>query len=75
MDVNARTGKRGEGGVGTKDNEVLGVYGRETLNDNGERLLAFGANHGLALVNTFFSTRKSGTSRTFNDSGQEKRID
>ena len=43
--------------------------------DNGERLLTFAANHGLALVNTFFCTRKSGTSRTFNGSGQDKRID
>ena len=68
MDANARTGKRREGGVGSKDNEVLGAYGRDTLNDNGERLLTFAANHGLALVNTFFSTRKSGTSRTFNGS-------
>ena len=31
-------------------------------------MLTFAANHCLALVNTFFSTRKSGT-------GQEKRID
>ena len=65
MDANARTGKRGEGGVGCKDNEVLGTYGRNTLNDNGERLLTFADNHGLALINTFFSTRKSSTSRTF----------
>ena len=74
MPTHAR-GREGGGGVGSKDNEVLGSYGRDTLNDNGERLLTFAANHGLALVNTFFSTRKSGTSRTFNGSGQEKRID
>ena len=50
MDANERTGKRGGGGVGSKDNEVLGAYGRDILNDNGERLLTFAANHGLALV-------------------------
>ena len=63
MDANARTGQRREGGVRSKDNVVLGAYGRDTLNDNGERLLTFDANHGLALANTFFSARKSGTSR------------
>jgi len=45
------------------------------LNENGERLLPFAVNHDLALVNKFFSIRKSGTSRTFNGSGQEKQID
>ena len=35
MDANARTGKRGEGGVGSKDNKVLRPYGWDTLNDNG----------------------------------------
>ena len=58
LGANAHTGKRGEGGVGSKDNEVLDAYGRDTLNDNGERVLTFAANHGLALVNTFFSTCK-----------------
>ena len=71
MDANARTGKRGEGGVGSKDNDVLGDYGRDKLNDNGERLSNFAANHGLTLVNTFFSTLMSGTSRAFDGSGQE----
>ena len=32
--------------------KVLGAYGRDALNDNGERLLSFSANHGLALLNT-----------------------
>ena len=59
IDDNARTGKREEGGVGSKDNGVLGAYARDTINDNGERLLTFAVNHGLALVNTFFITRKS----------------
>ena len=61
MDDNARAGKRGDGGVGNMDNEVLGAYGRDILNDNEECLLTFAANRGLALVYTFFSTRKSGT--------------
>ena len=50
MDANARAGKRGEGRVGSKDNEVLGAYGRDILNDNGERMLTFAANHGISLV-------------------------
>ena len=54
MDANARTGRRGGGGPGSEDCKVLGAYGRDTLNDNGERLLSFATNHDLALVNTFF---------------------
>ena len=45
MDTNARTGRR-EGGA-------LGIYGRDTRNDNGELLLAFASNHDLTLVNVF----------------------
>lgn len=56
MDTNAGTRKRGGGGVGSKDNEVVGAYDRDTLNYNGERLLTLAVNHGVALVNTFFST-------------------
>ena len=40
MDANARTGRRGEGCV---DGKVLGAHGRDTLNDNGRRLLAISA--------------------------------
>ena len=36
MDANARTGMRG---IGWTDSKVLGAYGRNELNDNGERLL------------------------------------
>ena len=46
----------------------------DTLNDNGEQLLAFATNHSLALVNTFFSTPKNCVSHTFNGRGK-KRID
>ena len=74
MDANARTGRREKGQVGSKDSKILGAYGRDTLNDNGELLLSFANNHDLALVNTFFSTSKGGVSYTFNGRGG-KRID
>ena len=74
MDANARTERRAKGGVGSKDNKVLGAYGRDTFNDNGELLLSFANNHDLAIVDTFFSTPKGGVSHTFNGRGK-KRID
>ncbi|CAN0016532.1 unnamed protein product, partial [Ascophyllum nodosum] len=41
--------------LGSEECKALGAYGRDTLNDNnGERLLSFSANHGLALLYTFF---------------------
>ena len=63
MDVNARTGTRGEGVVGIEDSEIFGTYGWDTLNDTEGCLLAFPANHGLALVNKHVlqNTRMSGT--------------
>ena len=45
MDANARTGRRGKGWVGSKDNKILGSYGRDTFNDNGELLLSFANNY------------------------------
>ena len=66
MDANARTGRREKGQVGSKDSKILGAYGRDTLNDNGELLLSLANNHDLALVNAFFSTLKGGVSHTFN---------
>ena len=74
MDANARTGRREKIQVGSKDSKILGAYGRDTLNDNGELLLSFANNHDLALLNTFFSTPKGGVSHTFNGRGK-KRID
>ena len=50
MDANARTGRREKGGVGSKDNKILGAYGRDILNDNGELLLSFANNHDLAIL-------------------------
>ena len=73
MDANARTGRKEKGQVGSKDSKILGAYGRDTLNDNGELLLSFANNHDLALVNTLFSTPKGGL-HTFNGRGK-KRID
>ena len=55
MDANARTGRRGESCV---DDKVFGANGRDTLNDNGRRLLAFSAEKQLVLVNMFFSAPK-----------------
>ena len=60
--------------MGSKDSKILGAYGRDTLNDNGELLLSFANNHDLALVNIFFSTLKGGVSHSFNGRGK-KRID
>ena len=74
MDANARTGRREKGGVGSKDTKIIGAYGRDTLNDNGELLLSFTNNYDLAIVNTFFSTPKGGVLHTFNGRGK-KRID
>ena len=71
MNVNARTGWRGGGKLGSEECKVLGAYGRHNLNDNGERLLLFSANHELALLNTFFSTAKNAISHTFNGRGKK----
>ena len=60
--------------MGSKDSKIIGAYGQDALNDNGELLLSFANNHDLALVNTFFSTPKGGVSHTFNGQGK-KRID
>ena len=56
--ANARTGRRGGGDVGSEECQVLGAYGRDTVNDNDERLLSFSADHGFALLNTFLSSQE-----------------
>ena len=71
MDANARTGQRGGAKLRSEECKVLGAYGRDNLNDNGERLLSFSANHELALLNTFFSTAKNAISHTFNGRGKK----
>ena len=69
VDANARTGRRGDG---CSDKKVLGAYGRDTLNDNGERLLSLAADNKLAVLNTFFSTPKRGISHTFQSANRGK---
>ena len=59
MDADARTRRRGGGKLGSEECNVLEVYGRDTLKDNGQQLLSCSANHGLALLNAFFSTAKN----------------
>ena len=62
---------------GSKECKVLGFYGRDTFNDNGERVLSFSADHGLAPLNTlFFNTTKNAISHTFNgwDKGNISRV-
>ena len=68
-DVNARTGKRGEG-EGEEDRKVLGAYGRDKLNENGKLLLGFAEDNKLALLSTFFCTPKSGVSYTFQNTNR-----
>ena len=51
--------------------KVLVASGRDNLNDNGERLLSFSANHELARLNTFFSTTKNTISHAFNGRGKK----
>ena len=70
MDANARTGRREKGQVGSKDSKIIGAYGRDTLNDNGELLLSFANKYDLALVKTFFSTPKGGVSHAFTGEGK-----
>ena len=74
IDANVRTEKREKGQVGSKDIKIIGAYGLDTLNDNGELLRSFTNNPDPALVNTFFSTPKGGVSHTFNGRGK-KHID
>ena len=61
--ANARTERKGKGGVGSKDNKILAAYGWD---DDGELLLYFTTSHDLAPVNTFFSTLKGGASGSSN---------
>ena len=51
MGANARTGMRG---IEWTDSKVLGAYGRDELNDNGERLLTHATANKLALLNTYY---------------------
>ena len=64
MDAKARTGTRDQGGGG-QCSKVLGPFRRDTLNDNGERLLMLAEEEELSLVNTFFQTPRGGVSATY----------
>ena len=56
--------RRKKRGVESKDSGIVVAYGRDTLNHNGVLLLLSVANnHGLAFMNTLFSTPKGGVSR------------
>ena len=72
MDPNASTGRRGEGKLGSEECKLLGAYGRDALNDNGEQLLSYSGNHVLALLNTSFSTANDGILHTFNGRGKNR---
>ena len=69
MDANARTGKRQSE---CADSKVLGKYGRDELNDNGERLLLHAAGNKLVLLKTFFATPNRGVSYTFQSANSGK---
>ena len=77
MDANAMTGVR----TNEEERKIVGAYGQDLrANDsNGIALMQFASDNKLALVNTFFSTPKANTSRTFNGAANrpadKKRID
>ena len=54
MDANAQTG----GGIAGENEGTMGEYGRNELNENGELLLTFATDNRLAVLNTFFGTRR-----------------
>lgn len=65
LNVNACTGRRGGGWLGSENSRGLDAYDRGTRNDNGERQLAFASSHNrLALVSAVFSTPNNATCRT-----------
>ena len=62
MDASARAGICG---IGWTDSKVLGAYGRDDMNDNGEQLLIHATDNKLALLNTYCATPGRGISYTF----------
>ena len=69
MDANARTGMSG---IEWTDSKVLGPYGRDELNDNGDRLLIHAIDNKLALLNTYYATPARGISYTFQSPNRGK---
>ena len=58
MDSNVRTRRRGKRGAGSEDENIIGAYGRDGVDDNG--------------VLSFYSTTKGDVSHTFNGRGQKR---
>ncbi|CAB1112050.1 unnamed protein product [Ectocarpus sp. CCAP 1310/34] len=69
MDANARTGRRRDGCC---DAKIMGAYGRDIMNCNGERLLGLASDNQLSLTNTYFRTSKGGVQHTFQSSNKGK---
>ncbi|CAB1110585.1 unnamed protein product [Ectocarpus sp. CCAP 1310/34] len=69
MDANARTGRRRGGCC---DAKVLGAYGRDIMNNNGERLFGLASDNQFSLANTYFRTPKGGVQHTFQSSNKGK---
>ena len=59
-------------GIEWTDSKVLGAYGRDELNDNGERLLIHATDDQLSLLNTYYATPGRGISHTFQSPNQGK---
>ena len=71
-DAIVRTRKRGE--RGREENEkVLGAYGQDLLNKNGNLLLGFAEDNKLVILKTF-CTPKSGGSYTFQSTNCSKEL-
>ena len=54
------------------DSNASGAYGRDALNDNGERLMAHATENTLALLNMYYATPGRGISYTFRSLDQGK---
>ena len=68
MYANSRTGRRENAMAVSMDGIILGAYGQDTLNGIGKLLMkSFANNFDLVLVDTFFSSTKSGISHSSNE--------
>lgn len=63
MDANARTGRKL--GERLQDIGIMGVCGRDELNDNSKLLLTFAIDNKVAIANTFSSTLKGRVPHTY----------
>ena len=64
MDESARTGKRDRGGS-LEYAQVVGPYGGDVLNDNGEHLARTAADEGMTIASAFFSVPNGGQPSTY----------